>query len=113
MLDYFPPKLESEQNTGQIPSCESEQKKQNDETEILGFKLQMTQAAICHEYARTEYDKTLCVMRRGELQNEMGVYQQNYLEARAYLQLRDASQVEALEHEIRTQKQLVIQEFHA
>lgn len=81
--------------------------------QILGLKLQLTQAAMCHEYARMEYDNTVCIMRRGELQEEMELCHRDYQEARFHLSNRDPQLLFALEREISFQKQLVFSQNEA
>ncbi len=81
--------------------------------QLTNLKLQLTQAAMCHEYARMEYDKTICVMRRGELVDEMGMYQSDYLEARQHLNEVDPQLLQTIELELRAQKQQVFSEYHA
>jgi len=83
------------------------------EGQILGLKLQLTQAAMCHEYARMEYERTLCVMRRGELLEEMELYHEDYLQARDQLDRSYPDIVTELELEIRSQKQLIFGSYHA
>lgn len=80
---------------------------------LLGIKLQMTQAAMCHEYARAEFDNTLCVIKRGQLQDEMELYHRSYREARNSLALRDPGLADSLERDILHQKQLVFGNFQA
>lgn len=83
------------------------------DTRILNLKLRLTQAAMCHQYARTEYENTLCVIRRGELLEEMEMYHSSYQAARDGLYILNPGALNELEMELRSQKQLVFGEYHA
>lgn len=82
-------------------------------TRLLSLKLQMTQASLCHEYARLEHDKTVCITRRGELQDEMGAYHQTYQDAKGALLEEDPCLVQEIEHDLLCQKQLVFNDLQA
>lgn len=92
-----------------INSCEVP----HPDTRILNLKLRLTQAAMCHQYARAEYENTLCVIRRGELLEEMEMYHKSYQTAREGLYILNPGALKELEMELRSQKQLVFGEYHA
>jgi len=81
--------------------------------QLTSLKLRLTQVAMCHEYSRMEYDRTVCIMRRGELMEEMGMYQADYQEARSHLERVNPELLDKLEAELRIQKQMVFTEYHA
>ena len=83
------------------------------ETQLLSWKLQLTQSAMCHQYARMEYERTICVMRRGELMEEMALYHADYHDARAQLARFQPERLAELEFELRCQKQLVFGKYDA
>jgi hypothetical protein len=78
---------------------------------LLNLKLQMTQAAMCHKYACLEYERTICVVRRGELQDEMSMYHDSYQVAREQLTSLNPELQRELELEICSQKQFVFGEY--
>ncbi len=101
-----------ENDAQQIPAPELQWQLQP-ETQLLSWKLQLAQSAMCHQYARMEYERTVCVIRREELQEEMGLYYEDYLEARSQLCRLNPGLLDEVEAELRTQKQLVFGDFHA
>lgn len=74
---------------------------------LLAMRLQMTRATMCHHYAQMEYDRTVCLLRRGELEDEMELYHRDYAEARQQILSEDPDLLQKLEMDLQMQKQLV------
>jgi len=74
---------------------------------LQDLKLRLTRAAMCHQYAQIEYDRTLCVVRRGELLDEMALYHKDYRDVRINIAHFHPEILEELELDLRAQKQLV------
>ncbi len=110
-MDFLRP-IAEEQERQPVPALSPDEAVQLS-TEVLSLKLQLTQAAMCHEYARMEYERSVCVIRRGELLDEMEMYHGDYLEARARLGHCNPALLSELELEIRSQKTLVFGSLHS
>jgi hypothetical protein len=78
---------------------------------LLSFQLLMTRAAMCHAYAMMEYDSTICVMRRGELQDEMDTYRSDYQSAKGELARHDLALAQDIETDLHFQKQIIFSEY--
>ena len=77
------------------------------EARLQDMQIQMTRAAMCHQYAQMEYDRTVCFMRRGELLEEMELYHRDYEQARVHLEHFHPDKLSDLELDLKAQKLLV------
>ena len=82
-------------------------------TKLQDMELQMTRAAMCHQYALLEYDETVCMIRRGELLEEMELYHRDYQQARVHLSHFHPDKVQDLELDLKAQKLLVFNGYQA
>ena len=80
---------------------------------LQDLQLQMTRAAMCHQYAQLEYERTVCCLRRGELLEEMELYHKDYQQARVHIAHFHPELLEELELDLRAQKQLVFGQYQA
>ena len=80
---------------------------------LQDLQLQMTRAAMCHQYAQMEYEGTVCCLRRGELLEEMELYHQDYQQARVHIAHFHPEILTELELDLRAQKQLVFGHYQA
>ncbi len=83
------------------------------DTHLLSLQLQMTQASLCHEYARMEHRQSVCVLRRGELEEEMAAYHETYEDAKRLLGEENQALVTEVEQDLLCQKQVVFADFDA
>lgn len=80
---------------------------------LQDMELQMTRAAMCHQYALLEYDRTVCIIRRGELLEEMELYHRDYQQARLHIAHFHPQKVQDLELDLKAQKLLVFSGYQA
>ena len=109
-MSLINPRIESSQEpsppTGVLGSDEAS-------TRLQDMELQMTRAAMCHQYALLEYDRTVCLIRRGELLEEMELYHRDYQQARLHLAHFHPEKVQDLEMDLKAQKLLVFSGYQA
>ncbi|MBI2501107.1 MAG: hypothetical protein HYW02_06530 [Deltaproteobacteria bacterium] len=75
------------------------------------LELVLVTASINHEYAKKEFEKTHSFHRREELLVRMSDLKRLYFNAREAMKLADPDKLSAIEEELRSQKQNVLNEY--
>lgn len=79
----------------------------HDKTDLMNLQMVLVTSSMNHEYARRAYEKTCLYDKKQALLERMMNFKTLYFSARDKLALFHPEKLDAIEHELRVQKQMV------